>query len=220
MAHLGAVVGALGLTGGAGTVLVALGTPHETPAPSVRDVAQLLDIDVEHRAGVGVLIAAHDLPAGPMLQLIPTLTATLVCGKVDDQLGEECMQGQRTGLVWALVGAGVSLLIISWPLVGAVAVVAAVTTSLTMREPTERLSRLFFGGAVPLLVVAWLHRRGPGLVSGTSETGGWTQQYLDPRPWLIAGLVLLILALSLKAGSRNTQPTKRAEPAPEESGIN
>src|SRR5688572_28437243 len=65
-ADLGVVVRVARLAGGGGPILVALGAADVAPAAAVGDVAQLLDVDVQHRAGGVVLVAADRLAGGPV----------------------------------------------------------------------------------------------------------------------------------------------------------
>jgi hypothetical protein len=46
------------------------------------------------------------------------------------------------------------------------------------------------------LYVAYVQRRGPGTVSWHTSTASGTDQYLDPRPWLVAGIVLVVLGVA------------------------
>lgn len=103
---------------------------------------------------------------------------------------------------WLILGFLASLLVVIWPLVGTISVVAVVGISLIGADRLWHLSAVILGGALPLLMVAWLHRRGPGAYSGTTETGGWTTEYLDPLPWLTAGLIALALGGTIAAVGR------------------
>ena len=64
----------------------------------------------------------------------------------------------------------------------------------------RRVSRAAFGlltgiGAVCLLV-AYLNRRGPGLVAWRTATSAGADEYLDPRPWPATGLALAAIGLA------------------------
>jgi hypothetical protein len=41
------------------------------------------------------------------------------------------------------------------------------------------------------LCVAYVQRKGPGAVSWHTATASGADEYLDPRPWLLAGILLL-----------------------------
>jgi hypothetical protein len=47
-------------------VVSALLAAEASPATTVGDVAQLLDVDVQHRAAVVAFVAAEPLPGGPV----------------------------------------------------------------------------------------------------------------------------------------------------------
>ena len=64
--HRSAAGLATGLAGGGGAVARALARTDVAPSATVGDVADLLDVDVDKRSGVGVLVAAHDLTGGPV----------------------------------------------------------------------------------------------------------------------------------------------------------
>ena len=64
LAHQRVVVLVLRLVRGGGAVLLALSAADVAPASAVGDVAELLHVDVEHRAGMVVLIATDRLPGG------------------------------------------------------------------------------------------------------------------------------------------------------------
>lgn len=54
---------------------------------------------------------------------------------------------------------------------------------------------LLSGVGVMLLFVAFLQRRGPGTVCWQTATAAGCDEYLDPLPWLVAGLALLSAGL-------------------------
>ena len=62
--HQRAGVPAARLVGGGGSVAVALLPADVAPASAVGSVAQLLDVDVEHRAGMVVLVSADGFAGG------------------------------------------------------------------------------------------------------------------------------------------------------------
>ena len=51
------------------------------------------------------------------------------------------------------------------------------------------------GAGLPFLYVAYAQRRGPGSVCWTRGTASGCDDYLDPRPWLAIGLVLVVAGL-------------------------
>jgi hypothetical protein len=93
--------------------------------------------------------------------------------------------------VWAAVGcglafAGISLVGPAVPLVALVGVPLLVWRG-ALHRPALGLAS---GMGVMLLVVAWIQRKGPGTVYWHTATASGADTYLDPRPWLIAGIVL------------------------------
>jgi hypothetical protein len=45
------------------------------------------------------------------------------------------------------------------------------------------------------LYVAFVQRKGPGTVYWHTATASGSDQYLDPRPWLVAGLLLVAMGI-------------------------
>lgn len=66
LAHQRVAVLVLGLARGGGAVLLALLPADVAPAAAVGDVAELLHVDVQHRPGVVVLVAADQLSGCPV----------------------------------------------------------------------------------------------------------------------------------------------------------
>ena len=64
--HRSAAGRATGLAGGGGAVARAPARTDVAPSTTVRDVADLLDADMDDTTGVGALVAAHDLTGGPV----------------------------------------------------------------------------------------------------------------------------------------------------------
>ena len=64
------------------------------------------------------------------------------------------------------------------------------TFYLARRNPAARyMTGLLSGVGVPLLVVAYLHRSGPALIC----SGNTCDQQLSPWPWLLAGVLFVLL---------------------------
>ena len=66
-------------------------------------------------------------------------------------------------------------------------------------------------GAISLLV-AYVQRRGPGTFCYRTVTTSGCDQYLDPRPWLVAGVVFVLAAIALHI--RAIRRTSRPAPIP------
>jgi hypothetical protein len=79
-------------------------------------------------------------------------------------------------------------------------VALAMIVALLIFRPASR--RGAFGvltgaGAVSLLV-AYVQRRGPGTISWHTATASGSDQYLDPRPWLAAGIALVLIGVGMQ----------------------
>ena len=64
------------------------------------------------------------------------------------------------------------------------------------------------GAGVPFLIVAYIQRQGPGTVCWKTATAQGCDEYLDPRPWLAIGIVLILggIAAFLHARARRGAP--------------
>ena len=109
-------------------------------------------------------------------------------------------------LAWLAVGVGlglgVSVLgVFAVPL----ALLAAVLLGVRHHGGRAALGALV-GVGLLLLYVAYVQRKGPGTVSWHTATASGSNQYLDPRPWLVAGLLLVVGGLVAYAwrGRRST----------------
>jgi hypothetical protein len=97
--------------------------------------------------------------------------------------------------VWAVIGGCAAISFISgigvfFLPVGAVLAFAAVRRERGSDSPSPL--GLATGAGVPFLVVAYIQRKGPGTVCWSNATGGGCDSYLDPRPWLVIGVALVI----------------------------
>ena len=74
---------------------------------------------------------------------------------------------------------------------------AVVVLALIARHIVSRAAfGLFTGIGAACLLVAYLNRRGPGLVAWHTATSAGADEYLDPRPWLAAGLAFAAIGLA------------------------
>lgn len=73
---------------------------------------------------------------------------------------------------------------------------AAAVVLLIVRHHFDRSAwGLLCGVGLLSLYVAWGQRQGPGTVSWHTATAGGTDTYMDPRPWLVAGLLLIVVGV-------------------------
>ena len=94
-------------------------------------------------------------------------------------------------LAWAAVGVGFALGISALGLF-AVPLALLVTILLIVRHHADRSAfGVLAGMGLLSLYVAYVQRKGPGTVYWHSATASGADQYLDPRPWLVAGILLV-----------------------------
>ena len=93
-------------------------------------------------------------------------------------------------VAWAVTGCLVALGSLSvWIFLAPLATV--VVLALIARGKVSRAAfGLLAGIGVVCLFVAFTNRHGPGVVTWHTATTVGTDKYLDPRPWLAAGLAL------------------------------
>jgi hypothetical protein len=104
---------------------------------------------------------------------------------------------QRSGgwswfLVWALLGAAAALGTVS---LGPLLLVptALLGVSLWRRQGARRSAfGLLSGAGTLLLCVAWVQRDGPGTTCWHTATASGCDQHLNPLPWLIVGVALVV----------------------------
>ena len=99
-------------------------------------------------------------------------------------------------LAWVGVGIGfalgVSVLgVFALPL----ALVATVLLIVFHHGDRSALGILVGVGALSLYV-AYLQRKGPGTVYWHTRTASGSDQYLDPRPWLVVGIILVVVGVA------------------------
>ena len=103
----------------------------------------------------------------------------------------------RCGWYWASVPVGttVALAVIVFPTVGlggVILIAALLSVSKCARQATLGLVT---GAGLPLLFVAYVNRAGPGTTCYRTVTSAGCDQHLNPLPWLIVGVILLVGAL-------------------------
>jgi len=109
---------------------------------------------------------------------------------MDDRLSVRPARAWLWFAVWAGVGcaAGMASLVIQI-MVAPLALIAIVLL-VWSRSLSRSALGLVSGVGAASLVVAWVQRRGPGTVTWHTATASGADTYLDPRPWLVAGLLL------------------------------
>ena len=96
---------------------------------------------------------------------------------------------------WAAVGSGFALGISALG-VFTVPVALLLTVLLVLRHHADRSALGILAGIGLLaLYVAYVQRKGPGTVSWHTATASGADEYLDPRPWLAAGILLVAVGV-------------------------
>lgn len=106
----------------------------------------------------------------------------------------------RSHLPWFLAWVGVGLgfaLGVSALGVFAVPLALVVTVLLVAFHHADRSALgIPVGIGLLSLYVAYVQRKGPGTVYWHTGTASGADQYLDPRPWLVAGTVLVAVGVA------------------------
>jgi hypothetical protein len=102
-------------------------------------------------------------------------------------------------VVWMAVGAGIVFGFFLFSIfVMAAAILIGILAGLQAKLRRGAFGLLSGAGAIALWV-AWVQRKGPGIVYWHTATASGSDQYLDPRPWLAAGLVLVLAGVAAQA---------------------
>ena len=103
-------------------------------------------------------------------------------------------------VLWVLAGAGLALATISFSVLILVAVAIVVVVLATRRSHVMSAFGLVSGVGVLLLYVAFVQRHGPGTVCWETATASGCDEYLNPWPWLVVGIVLVCVGVVLHVG--------------------
>jgi hypothetical protein len=112
-----------------------------------------------------------------------------------------------------LAGAGLALATISFSVLILVGVAIAVVVLATRRAFVPSMFGLVSGVGVLALYVAFVQRQGPGTVCWQTATASGCDEYLNPWPWLVAGVVLVCVGIAAHAGRMRAARSKPAEDA-------
>jgi len=118
--------------------------------------------------------------------------------------------GWFVGWVVAGVFGAIGLISLGWLALGPAFVISG--AFMASRSARRSAWGLLGGAGLVFLFVAYVQREGPGTTCWHTATGNGCDQHLDPRPWLVAGVSLLIGGLvgqlrSLLSGSRREEST-------------
>ena len=99
-------------------------------------------------------------------------------------------------IAWAGVGAALAVGLVS---LGPLALVpAAAVAAVMLSRPASRRGAfgVLSGAGALLLVVAWINRQGPSTTCWHTATASGCDQHLDPIPWLVVGVVLVLAGVA------------------------
>jgi hypothetical protein len=94
-------------------------------------------------------------------------------------------------VLWTAVGALATLASLSLQILVAPLVVVVVLVLIVRGTVSRDACGLLAGAGLVSLFVAYVQRQGPGVVTWHTATASEADQYMDPRPWLIAGVIMV-----------------------------
>ena len=100
--------------------------------------------------------------------------------------------------VWLVAGVALAFSLVDLPAFGILVlpfVLAGVVLLVVLHHLDRSAWGLLCGVGLLSLYVAYVQRKGPGVVTWHTATASRADTYLDPRPWLIAGLLLVLVGI-------------------------
>jgi hypothetical protein len=98
-------------------------------------------------------------------------------------------------VLWALIGAVIGYVAVNLLTAGVLLVVLIVLALVAKPSVRQQISGVLAGVGAICLLVAYVQRRGPGTVCWHTANAGGCDQYLNPWPWLAAGLALIAFSV-------------------------
>jgi hypothetical protein len=100
---------------------------------------------------------------------------------------------------WAVFGAATAFGTVSFPTLAFLLII--IGGSMAAFRPALRRSWIgaMAGAGALYMYVAYVQRRGPGTVCWHTATASGCDQYLNPWPWLVVGVALVVTGLVVQA---------------------
>jgi len=111
--------------------------------------------------------------------------------------------------LWAVVGAGGALALLTAPTIGIFVLPATLVVGAVLAWRGRRQQAgpgIVAGLGLPLLYIGYLNRGGPGTVCTPLPGGGDCTQETSPWPWIGVGLLLVIAGLLTSLAAARRRP--------------
>ena len=98
-------------------------------------------------------------------------------------------------VLWTAVGAAATFASLSLLVLVAPLIVVTVLVLVARGAVSRAAFGLLAGAGLVSFFVAYVQRKGPGVVSWHTATAAGADEYLDPKPWLVAGVILVTVGI-------------------------
>ena len=109
-------------------------------------------------------------------------------------------------IVFALIGAGFILGFLTLSVLFVVPIVVAVVLMAVRPNVLKSTFGLMAGAGLVLIYVAYVQRRGPGTVCWQTATASGCDEYLNPWPWLVVGITLVVAGILAHVSRMRREP--------------
>jgi hypothetical protein len=101
--------------------------------------------------------------------------------------------------VWAVLGAVLALALVSFPPLAVLPIGIGVWIVVSGGTLQRSWAGALAGVGAVFLFVAYVQRHGPGTVCWQTATASGCDDYLNPWPWLVVGVVLVVVSFVAQA---------------------
>ena len=122
---------------------------------------------------------------------------------------------------WVVVGVGLALGVSVLGIFAVPLALLATVLLILFHHAGRSAFGILAGMGLLFLYVAYVQRQGPGTVHWHTATASGSEQYLDPRPWLVAGVLLVVAGVAafvwrgrLQAPPQTPSPTASSTSSP------